>query len=334
MRDDSMSPVFSWFVARQMPYWGIFRFGGFLWIFAEVACSRIDDSMLFDLWPIIHFDAIQGHISVRMRFTDHEGVACLSLFARCMQGWWYIRYPRDDSLVEPIESHLASCRHRWFELIWFFDMLHFWCHTGAYSPSWSRFIDPHWFTWSSTVMRYTPGWWLISFCPDTPRSLSWLRSARFILFDIVVIPGWGYLRCLDFPRHHFRRVHIRSVTRPIGVVLGSSGQIGYIWCHTGAYCLHLALEAIVLSHIRYSFHHSIEIYCIRLTGHYSWALHRYELSTERRSRLVESLSAISSGLRFAAAYPHPWVYQAFCVLPHYSIHFLIFASRHTGAYPL
>ncbi|KAL6327521.1 hypothetical protein AAG906_021607 [Vitis piasezkii] len=25
-----------------------------------------------------------GHISVRMRFTDHEGVACLSLFARCI----------------------------------------------------------------------------------------------------------------------------------------------------------------------------------------------------------------------------------------------------------
>ena len=163
---------FSWFVARQMPYWGIFRFGGFLWIFAEVTCSRIDDSMLSDLQPILHFDAIQGHISVRMRFTDHEGVACLSLFARCMQGWWYIRYPRDDSLVEPIESHLA--RHGWPELIWFFDMLHSRCHTGAYSPSWSRFIDPHWFTWSSTVMGYAPGRCSTSFCPDTPRSLSWV----------------------------------------------------------------------------------------------------------------------------------------------------------------
>ncbi|RVX12979.1 hypothetical protein CK203_009746 [Vitis vinifera] len=86
-----------------MPYWGIFRFGGSLWIFAEVTCSRIDDSMLSDLRPILHFDAIQGHISVRMRFTDHEGVGCLSLFAR----------------------------------------------------------------------------------------------SRFILFDIVVIPGWGYVECLD-----------------------------------------------------------------------------------------------------------------------------------------
>ncbi|KAL6313738.1 hypothetical protein AAG906_010157 [Vitis piasezkii] len=57
MRDDLMSPIFP---------------------------DLIDDSMLFDLRPIIHFDAIQGHISAQMRFTDHEGVACLSLFARCM----------------------------------------------------------------------------------------------------------------------------------------------------------------------------------------------------------------------------------------------------------
>ncbi|RVW15496.1 hypothetical protein CK203_096451 [Vitis vinifera] len=55
-----------------------------------------------------------------------------------------------------------------------------------------------------------------------------LRRARFIPFYIVVIPGWSCLWCLDFPHHHFRGVHIRSVTRPIGVILGSSGQIGYI----------------------------------------------------------------------------------------------------------
>ena len=64
------------------------------------------------------------------------------------------------------------------------------------------------------------------------------HSARF--FDIVVIPRGNYFRCLDFPRHHFRGVHIRSITRPIGVILGSSGQIGYIWCHTRAYCLHFS----------------------------------------------------------------------------------------------
>ena len=40
----------------------IFRFGESLWIFTEVTCSRIDDSMLSDLRPIIHFDATLGHI--------------------------------------------------------------------------------------------------------------------------------------------------------------------------------------------------------------------------------------------------------------------------------
>ncbi|RVW45428.1 hypothetical protein CK203_079722 [Vitis vinifera] len=92
------------------------------------------------------------------------------------------------------------------------------------------------------------------------------HSARFIPFCVVVIPRWSCLWCLDFPRHHFRGVHIRSVTRPIGVILGSSGQIRYISCHTGAYFPHLAREAIVPSHIRYSLHHSAEIYCIRLAG--------------------------------------------------------------------
>ncbi|RVW12022.1 Gag-Pol polyprotein [Vitis vinifera] len=89
--------------------------GRSLWIFAEVTCSRIDDSMLSDLRPIIHFDAIQGHISIRMRFTDHEGVACLSLFGEMYAEMMIYCYPHDDSLVEPIESHLAS-RSSWTEL--------------------------------------------------------------------------------------------------------------------------------------------------------------------------------------------------------------------------
>ena len=84
-----------------------FRFDWDLQIFAEVTCSRIDDSMLSDLRPIIHFDAIQGHIYVRMRFTDHERVVCSSLFARRTPRWWSIRYPHDVSLVQPILSYFA-----------------------------------------------------------------------------------------------------------------------------------------------------------------------------------------------------------------------------------
>ena len=106
------------------------------------------------------------------------------------------------------------------------------------------------------------------------------RSSRFILFDIVVIPGWGYLRCMDFPRHHFSGVHIRSVTRPIGAILGLSGQIRYIWCHTGANFPHLAKKAIVLSQILHIFHPSARIYCICLTDCYSCDFRRDELSVE------------------------------------------------------
>ncbi|RVW25748.1 hypothetical protein CK203_110119 [Vitis vinifera] len=83
MMDDSMLPLFPDLSHIRCHNWGIFRFGGSLWIFAEVTCSRIDDSMLSDLRPILHFRCHTGHISVQMRFTDHEGVACLSLFARC-----------------------------------------------------------------------------------------------------------------------------------------------------------------------------------------------------------------------------------------------------------
>ncbi|RVW59790.1 Gag-Pol polyprotein [Vitis vinifera] len=136
----------------SMPYWGIFRFGGSLWIFAEVTCSRIDDSMLSDLRPIIHFDAIQGHISIRMRFTDHEGVACLSLFGE-MSMFDFILSGHSE---EPLLSH----------------------------------------------------------------------SARFILFCVVVIPGWSCLWCPDFPRHISEGLHIRSVTRPIGVFSGHRDRSG------------------------------------------------------------------------------------------------------------
>ena len=76
----------SWFVARQMPYWGIFRFGRSLWIFAEVTCSRIDDSMLSDLWPITHFDAIQGHISISDEIYRSWGSCVLILICEMYAG--------------------------------------------------------------------------------------------------------------------------------------------------------------------------------------------------------------------------------------------------------
>ncbi|RVW53498.1 hypothetical protein CK203_083734 [Vitis vinifera] len=87
------------------------------------------------------------------------------------------------------------------------------------------------------------------------------HSARFIPFDIVVIPGWSCLWCLDFPRHHFRGPWRRSFSH--------------------------IFVTISITRSRYIVFASLTIIP--------------ELSAERRSRLVESLSAISSGLRFAVA---------------------------------
>ena len=64
----------------------------------------------------------------------------------------------------------------------------------------------------------------------------------------------------------FRQVHVGSSVHPHRVSHESSGQIGYTWCYTGAYFPHLAMEAFVLSHVRYSFHHSAGIYGIHLAG--------------------------------------------------------------------
>ncbi|RVW57543.1 hypothetical protein CK203_093098 [Vitis vinifera] len=105
-------------------------------------------------------------------------------------------------------------------------MLHSRCHTGAYSPSLIEIYR------SPLVYMIIHGYgirvrsmfdFILSGYSEEPL-LS--HSARFILFYIVTIPGWSCLWCLDFPRHHLRGVHIRSVTRPIGVILGSSRQIG------------------------------------------------------------------------------------------------------------
>ena len=93
--------------------------------------------------------------------------------------------------------------------------------------------------------------------------------------------SWTELsQVLGFPRHHFNGVHIKSFTHPHGVILELSGQIIYIWCHTVAYFPRLAMEMIILSQICYSFHYSVERYCICFTGHYSCVVRRDELPVE------------------------------------------------------
>ena len=106
--------------------------------------------------------------------------------------------------------------------------------------------------------------------------------------------SWTELsRVPGFPCHHFGGVHIRSFTHPHGVPLGLSGWIWYIWRYTRAYFPFLAVEAIVLSQIHYSFHHSAERYYIRLIHHYSCDVRRDELSVEHDVRVLIALIAMT-----------------------------------------
>ncbi|RVW40613.1 hypothetical protein CK203_079195 [Vitis vinifera] len=184
MMDDFMTLFFGP-VAHLMPYWGIFRFGGSLWIFAEVTCSRIGDSMLSDFRPIIHFDATHGHISVRMRFTDHEGVACLSLFGMDdLSSSDFLAYYILDATLGHIPHFDRDYRSPLVYMI-----IH------GYEIHARSMFD-----------------FILSGYSEEPL-LS--HSARFIPFDIVVIPGWSPLSGASFETRrvlfsHFQQIEICS----------------------------------------------------------------------------------------------------------------------------
>ena len=160
------------------------------------------------------------------------------------------------------------------------DLSHIRCHTGAYFPFRSRFVDLHGFAWPSPVARYTSGGWF-NFI------LSWFSDGAFLGSFSQAHTSW---RCCDFwielfrvhwfPHHHFSRVHVKSFIHSYGIILELSRQMGYIWCHTGAYFSPLAMEMSILSQICYCFHHSAERYRICFTSDYSCAFHQDELSAE------------------------------------------------------
>ena len=74
----------------------------------------------------------------------------------------------------------------WFELIWFSDLSHFDATLGRIPYFGQMCRIPHWFARSSSVLRYTSGWWfyfIVSWYSVEPfLSL----SARFTFSDIVV----------------------------------------------------------------------------------------------------------------------------------------------------
>ena len=226
----------------------------------------------------------------------------------------------------------------WFGATWFSDPLYTRCHAGAYFRFQTRFIDPRWLSWSSPVMGYVSGW-------GFDLILSWLSG----WLSLVSFHQAHTFQCqCDFQMessqaHRFSHRHFVGhmsdlLYIPIGLLM--------------SYPDRSVTPDAILGHIspiqpwRRSFSHTSVTISITRPGymvfasldHYSWALHWYELSVERHSRLVGFLSTISSGFRFAAAchtgaYPYPWVHRIFCGFSRYSIYFLIFMGHHTGACP-
>ena len=179
----------------------------------------------------------------------------------------------------------------WAHLI--FWLVTFWCHTGAYSPFRSRFVDPPLICMITLGFEIYIGLMIQFHCVLILRGASIKSLSQIHIFWYSRDSRTKLSQAHGFSHHHFSGVRIKSFTHPYGVILGLSGQIGYIWCHTGAYFPHSAVEAIVLSQILYSFHPSAEIYCICLTDRYSCDFCRDELSVEHDVRVLFALLAMT-----------------------------------------
>ena len=108
--------------------------------------------------------------------------------------------------------------HTWWWMIWchliFQPTTHLMLYWGIF-PFWLRFVDLHWFAWSSPVMRCTSGWWFVFI-------LSWLSSGALLESFSQVHTFWYYRDSLmelsqahRLPYHHFNGVHVRSLIHPM-----------------------------------------------------------------------------------------------------------------------
>ncbi|RVW97368.1 hypothetical protein CK203_026315 [Vitis vinifera] len=127
---------------------------------------------------------------------------------------------------------------------------------------------------------------------EESRAYPYLARSRFTPFDIVVIPGRSCLWCLDFPRHHSRGPWRRSLS-------------------------HISV-AVSITRLRYIVFASLTIILELFI----------DMSSQRSvvRGLVESLSAISSGLRFAVAC-HTGIYYSPSLGVQILHHFSVLAFR-------
>ena len=157
-----------------------------------------------------------------------------------------------DSVVD-MDDLDRTFNDGWFELIWFSNLSHFWCHIGAYSLFRSRFVDP------PLICMITLDFEIHIKLMIRFNCVMILRGASLESFSQIHVfwyshDSWTKLsQARGFLGHHFSRVHLRSFVHPHGIILDLSGPTRYVWCYTGAYFSHSAAETIVLSQICYSF---------------------------------------------------------------------------------
>ena len=247
-----------------------------------IAHLMMGDQMMSDFSIYHTSDVILGHIPFRLRFMDLHGVAYSTHLRDTHWGddlFVILSWSSSGASLEP-SSQTHTFRHLdvimifllgyafltcgsdsvmdvddqdhtfddgWFDVIWFSNLPHIWCHTRAYFHfGWDLWISiglhdhPH--------LRHTR--WvddLFSFYDDSlVKSLLESFSQPHTLWY-----------CLDFvmelsqtptlPYHHFSEGHVRSLIHPHGVILELSGQTRCTSCYIGAYFPLLVVEMIVFS---------------------------------------------------------------------------------------
>ncbi|RVW42812.1 hypothetical protein CK203_079950 [Vitis vinifera] len=115
---------------------------------------------------------------------------------------------------------------------------------------------------------------LISFCPDTPRSLFLSHSSIFIPFDIVVIPGW-IVSGAWISRVIISEGYISDPLRvPLVLFSGSSGQIRAIifsvWQSEPSLLFNLAFRAVITSQFGVQSHHRFLVLAFRAITSQFW----------------------------------------------------------------
>ena len=76
------------------------------------------------------------------------------------------------------------------------SLIHLMLYWGIF-PFRLRFINLHGVAWSSPFTRYMSSWWSILFYDDSLVEPLLSHSVKLILFDIVVILWWSYLRRIN-----------------------------------------------------------------------------------------------------------------------------------------